>query len=68
MCVNKWKITKNNNSKINLEKLRDKCRLKYLISQDEIFTLLCLLNLFIKIFFSFNQIIIKIDTDVKLIE
>jgi hypothetical protein len=68
MCVNKWKITKNDNSKINLKKLRDKCRLKYLISQDETFTLLCLLNLFIKIFFSFNQIIIKIDTDVKLIE
>jgi hypothetical protein len=68
MCVNKWKITKNDNSKINLEKLRDKCKLKYLISQDEKFTLLCLPNLFIKIFFSFNQMIIKIDTDVKLIE
>jgi hypothetical protein len=68
MCVNKWKITKNDNSKINLKKLRDKYRLKYLISQDETFTLLYLLNLFIKIFFSFNQMIIKIDTDIKLIE
>jgi len=65
MYDNKWEINK---SKINLKKSRDKYRIKYLISQNETFTLLCLVNLFIKIFFLFNQMIIKIETCVKLIE
>jgi hypothetical protein len=37
--------------KIKLEKLRDICRSWYLISQDEIFTRLCLVNLFIRVIF-----------------
>jgi len=41
---------------------------RYLISQDKIFTRLCLLNLFIKINFLLNQTIIKIDTHIKLSE
>jgi hypothetical protein len=34
--------------KIKLEKSRDKCKLKYLISQEEIFIQLCLLNFLLK--------------------
>jgi hypothetical protein len=36
---------------MKLQKLRDKYRLRYLIAQHESFTLLCLMNLFIKINF-----------------
>ena len=41
---------------------------RYLISQDEMFTWLCLLILLIKINFLFNQTIIEIDTHIKLNE
>jgi len=42
---------------------------RYLISQNKMFTQLCLLNLFIKInFFLLNQTIIEIDTHIKLCE
>jgi len=51
-----------------LKKLRNSYRLIYLILQDETFTWLCLLNVFIKIFFLFNQTIIETDTHIKLIE
>ena len=40
-------ITKN-----KIKKLRDKYKSKYLISQNDIFIQLCLLNLFIKIIFN----------------
>jgi len=45
-----------------LKKSKDKYKLRYLISQDKIFTQLCLLNLFIKFIFLFYQTTIKIDT------
>jgi len=43
-------------------------KLIYLILKDKKFTWLCLLNLFIKIIFLFNQTTIKINTLIKLIE
>jgi len=49
-----------------MKKLRDKYKSGYLILQDDIFTRLCLLNLFIKIIFVFKQIIIEIDIQIKL--
>jgi hypothetical protein len=55
-------ITKN-----KIKKIKDRCRSKYLISQDVIFTWLCLLIFFIKITLLFNQMVIEIDTHIKLI-
>jgi hypothetical protein len=51
-----------------MEKLRDRYRSRYLILKTKIFTQLCLLNLFINIIFLFKQMIIKIETQIKLIE
>ena len=51
-----------------MEKLRDRYRSRYLILKTEIFTQFCLLNLFINIIFLFKQMIIKIETQIKLIE
>jgi hypothetical protein len=51
-----------------VKKLRNKCRLRYLIFKDEIFMRLYLLNLLFKTSFLFNQTIIKIDIHIKLIE
>jgi hypothetical protein len=48
-------------NKYETKNIKDKCRSKYLTSQHELLTLLCLMNLFIKIRFLFNQIIIEID-------
>jgi hypothetical protein len=48
---------------INLEKSRDGCWSRYLISKNKTFTLLCLLNLFIKIIFLFKQTIIYRNRD-----
>jgi hypothetical protein len=45
-----------------LKKSRDIYKLRYLSSQDGIFTWLYLLNLCIKLYFLFNQTIIEIDT------
>jgi hypothetical protein len=61
-------ITKNKS-----EKSRDMCKSRYLIClfatcEDVKFIWLYLLNLFIKIFFLINQIIIEIDIHIKLIE
>lgn len=43
-------------------------RSKYLILKDRIFNKLSLLNLFIKISFLFNQMILKLDTHTKFIK
>lgn len=53
---------------MKLEKLIDKYRSKYLISQHESFTRLYLMNQFIKIMFLWNKKIVEIDTHVKLSE
>jgi hypothetical protein len=46
--------------KIKLEKLNDKYWLRYLILWHETFTWLCLMTLFTKFNFLFNQMIIEI--------
>jgi hypothetical protein len=43
-------------------------RSRYLILQEGAFTLLYLLNFFIKIIFVFNQAIIEIEIQIKMIE
>jgi len=47
---------------MKIKKIRDIYILKYLISQHEPLTWSCLINLFIKIKFLFNQATIKINT------
>jgi hypothetical protein len=44
------------------------CKSRYLILKDKKFTWLCLLNLFIKIIFLFNQTTIEANILIKLIE
>jgi hypothetical protein len=51
-----------------LKKLRDRCKSTYLISQYGSFVQLCSITLFICINFLFNQMIVEIDTHIKLIE
>jgi hypothetical protein len=48
--------------KMKIEKLRDIYRSKYLITQHELLTRLCLIPLFTTINFFINQTVIKIDT------
>ena len=63
MKKNSLTITKNKTKKIERQ-----MQIKIFDSQHEIFTQLCLSNLFIKINFLFNQMIIETDTNKKLIK
>jgi hypothetical protein len=51
-----------------LKKSKDECKLRYVISQHGLFTRLCSMTLFVKINFLYNQMIVEIDTHIKLIK
>jgi hypothetical protein len=51
-----------------MKKSKDRCKSIYLISQHGMFTRLCLMTLLIKIILLFNQMIVEVDTHIKLIE
>ena len=51
-----------------LEKSRDENKSRYLIPQHELFIQLCSITMFNKIYFLFNEIIVKINTHIKMIE